>query len=392
MTERGRTVRAALCLFASTGLIVTTLACSKPGTVGEMPPASVEEIGMAAPVEVGLVPDILARMVSDAADEPHRNLTSVLVASNGCLALEAYFNGAQRETLHDVRSVAKSVTGTLVGIALHDGAIASLDAPVLGFFGEARAQPSPGAAAPQAPITLRHLLEMRSGLDADDWWDNPQSLGTESRMEASPDRTAFALAVPAVAPPGARWQYSSVNTLLLGRVVALATQRDLEAHAREKLFAPLGFGRYEWRRDSRGEIVPQGNLAVRARDLLKFGLLFEGKGRWQGRRLVPEAWIVEATRARSELPSDAATGLGRLYKGYGYHWWTGEEPTRSGATPFYFASGNGGQRLFIVPRWRLVVVVTSSAYNQGYAHQRAHGILRAILDATEEGTALARCG
>jgi CubicO group peptidase (beta-lactamase class C family) len=83
------------------------------------------------------------------------------------------------------------------------------------------------------------------------------------------------------------------------------------------------------------------------------------------------------------LPNDPATGLGELYRGYGYHWWTGEEQTSTGPRSFYFASGNGGQRLFVVPSARLVVVVTSAAYGRGYAHRRAHAILRGVLDALQ---------
>jgi len=337
--------------------------------------AAREELPTAAPADVGFSADTLARAAASA-DDAHRDLGSLLVARNGRLVLEAYFNGAERDTRVDVRSVGKSITGTLVGIALDEGRFAGLEQPAASFFA---ADVTSGA--PLAGITLRHLLEMRSGLDADDWWESPESAGTEAKLEAASDRTSFALQVPKAAAPGERWQYSSVNTLLLGRAVERATGRDLEAYAREKLFEPLGFGPYEWRRDERGAIVPQGNLALRPRDLLKIGLLFEGRGRWGGRQLVPEAWIGEATRSRSVLPSDPATGLGELYRGYGYHWWTGEEHTPAGPRSVYFASGNGGQRLFVVPSVRLVMVVTSAAYGRGYAHRRAHAMLRGVLDA-----------
>src|SRR5687767_13895957 len=132
------------------------------------------------------------------------------------------------------------------------------------------------------------------------------------------------------AVPGERWQYSSVNTMLLGRIVSASTGRDLAAYADEKLFTPLGFKRWEWRRDSQGHVVPQGNLSIRARDLLKFSLLFQQRGRWRGRQVVPDAWIEEATVSHSTLPTHAATGLGDLYKGYGYQWWTGATATSSG--------------------------------------------------------------
>lgn len=292
--------------------------------------------------------------------------------------LEEYFNGTDRETRQDIRSAAKSITGTLIGIALQEKRIASLDASLVSVF---PAQMPDADRSDKARVTVRQLLEMRSGFDADDWNDDPKSAGTESRMEGAADRLLFALHVPMAARPGERWQYSSVNTLLLGRIVSAATGRDLAAYADDKLFTPLGFGRWDWRRDAQGQIVPQGNLSVRARDLLKFGLLFQQRGRWHGRQLVPEAWIDEATISHSTLPSDADTGLGDLYKGYGYQWWTGATNTISGTRSYYFASGNGGQRLFIVPSLDLVVVVTSSAYNRGYAHRRAHMLFERVLTA-----------
>lgn len=389
--QRVRTSESRRAVIAWLAVALVALGCAKARRAPERQhgAASTDELERVLPAEVGLKPEVLAGVVMQATRDEHADLASVLVARNGCLALEEYFNGVERASLHDVRSVAKSVTGTLVGIALQNGAIASLDTPAMSFF----PRDAERDRTPRAGITVGHLLEMRSGLDADDWRDSPQSLGTETRMEAASDRTLFALGVPMAAAPGERWQYSSVNTLLLGRIVERVTGRDLEAYAREKLFAPLGFGHYEWRRDARGDVVPQGNLRVRALDLLKFGLLFENGGRWHGRQWVPEAWVREATRARSELPPDAATGLGDLYRGYGYHWWTSEEPTASGPRAVYFASGNGGQKLFVVPSARLVMVTTSSAYNQRYAHRRAHELFRAILVSVDEGSAsLRRCG
>lgn len=336
------------------------------------------EFDIAAPADVGLRTADLTSLVETARRDARKDLRSLLVARRGRLVLEEYFNDTDRETLQDVRSAAKSITGTLIGIALHEKRIASLDASLVSFF---PAQTANDARADRDRVTVRHLLQMRSGFDADDWNDDPNSPGTESRMERAADRLIFGLQVPMAARPGERWQYSSVNTMLLGRIVSVTTGRDLAAYADEKLFTPLGFTRWEWRRDGQGQVVPQGNLSLRARDLLKFGLLFQQRGRWRGRQLVPETWIEEATVSRSALPTDAATGLGTLYKGYGYQWWTGATTTARGTRSYYFASGNGGQRVFVVPTLDLVVVVTSSAYNRGYAHRRAHMMFERVLAA-----------
>lgn len=322
--------------------------------------------------ELGFRRDGLPLNLAAAAD-----VRSILIARRGQLVYEEYLGGADSEMLHDIRSAAKSITGTLVGIAIHEGAIGDLDARVLDFF--------PVAAATRMPekekLTLRHLLLMRSGLDADE--DDPTSAGSEERMEAAQDWVRFALDTPMAADPGEQWAYASVNTVLLGHILSTATGRTLEEYAQEKLFRPLGIDRYRWHRAPLGHVVAQGNLSIRPRDLLAFGLMLLQSGRWEGRQLVPEAWICDATLAHTVLPADPATGYGDLYTGYGFHWWTGQEHVRGETLPTYFASGNGGQKLFVIPDLEMVVVITSSAYGKERAHWRSHAILRRCLAAVE---------
>jgi CubicO group peptidase (beta-lactamase class C family) len=332
---------------------------------------------VASPEAVGLRPDVLRSLLDADARDVHRDLRSVLVARQNRLVFEAYFNGSDRETLHDIRSAAKSITGTLVGLALHDGRIPSLETPFLEFLQQYA--PETATTAGKWKVSVGHLLEMTSGFDANE--DDPQTPGSEDRMEATQDWVRFALDVPMVAPPGQRWAYASINTVLLGAIVSSVTGRDLEDWANEKLFAPLKFGPYHWRRGPQGHVAAQGNLSVRPRDLLKFGLLFLQQGRWGDRQLVPGRWIGEATFPRIELPHGQKTGYGELYTGYAYHWWTGAEHVGTRTVPFYFASGNGGQRLFVIRDLDLVVVVTSSAYGLGRAHRRSHAILRQVLTA-----------
>jgi CubicO group peptidase (beta-lactamase class C family) len=353
--------------------VALTLLCGCAGRT-PAPPALTDGLAVGTPSQVGLRPSSLTSMLA-AADDEHRDLQSILVARHGRLVVERYFNGGGREVLHDVRSAAKSIISTLVGVALAEGRIADLDRPFLSFLpGQA------AAAGAQARVTLRDLLQMRSGLAADD--DDPRSPGEEDKMVASPDWLRFALALPMATEPGERWAYASLNTMLVGRILAAVTGQDLEAYAREKLFAPLGFGVYRWPRSPDGHVIAQGNLSLRSRDLLKLGLLFADHGRWQGQQLVPRRWIDEATAARTTF-APGRNGFGDLYRGYGYFWWTGIEQLGSRSVPLYFASGNGGQKVFVIPELDMVVVVTSSAYSRPYAHARSHAILRACLRAAE---------
>jgi CubicO group peptidase (beta-lactamase class C family) len=338
------------------------------------PPEMSDGLAVATPEAVHLRTDALRRLLETAGADRHRDLMSILVARRGRLVVEAYFGGAHRESAHDVRSVAKSVTGTLVGVAVREGSIQSVDAPVLEVLANGRRG---RAGAGKEGVTIRHLLEMRSGLDADE--DDPSTPGAEDRMEASQDWLRFALGVPMAAAPGGRWAYASVNTVLLGHVVSSATGRDLGDYAEEKLFGPLGFRGHRWRRGPQGEVAAQGNLSVRPRDLVKLGLLFLQRGQWRDRQLVPRRWIDEATRPRTLFERERGGGYGELYKGYACHWWTGEAEVGARAIPFYFASGNGGQRLFVIPDMELLVAITSSAYGQFRAHRRSHAILREVL-------------
>ena len=337
-------------------------------------------LDVATPQQVGLDSASLASLLKTAGDDEHQELKSILIARKGRLVVEAYFNGATRETLHDVRSTGKSITSTLVGLAIQDGRITSLDQSISRFF-----PPAAASAVGASGVTVRRLLEMRSGIAVDDFDDSPNPY-SEDLMDGSPDPLRFALAAPMAGAPGARWAYASMNTMILGRIVSAATGRDLEEYAKEKLFRPLGFGPYRWNRDRSGHIIGQGSLFVRARDILKFGLLFLQKGKWRGRQLVPEAWVAAATLARTTFPTiDPRNGLGELYKGYGYQWWTGSEAVGPTTVPFFFASGNGGQRVFVIPSLEMVLVTTSSGYQRGRAHRRAHAVLRQSLAAVKDG-------
>jgi CubicO group peptidase (beta-lactamase class C family) len=358
-------------------------ACSSPAPTVRpdarlKPPSLNDGIEVGTPEEVSLRPEVLTAALTAARGDPDRDLSSLLVARRGRLVVEAYFNGANRQTPHDIRSAAKSITGTLVGIALNEGRIRSLDQPFLDFLGGPGKAADPG----QATVTIRHLLEMRSGIAGASDWDLPEPASAENRMAASLDWLRYALSLPMAVRPGERFAYASLNTMILGRVVQAATGVDLEAYAREKLFAPLQFGRYEWERDNLGQVVAQGSLHLRPRDLIKVGLLYLQGGRWGNSQIVPIAWIDEATRPRHTLPPDPATGQGDLYTGYGYHWWTVEERLEGGRIPVYLASGNGGQKLFVAPLLELAMVVTSSAYNRARAHRRSHALFRQILTAT----------
>ena len=294
------------------------------------------------------------------------NLHGIVVEQHGVLQFEAYFDGRDhpgaslfsREVgftagdLHDLRSVTKSVVGLLVGIALDRGLLkGGLDQPVLDWFPEHADLATPE----RRRITLAHLLTMTAGLQWDESGSYLRLDNSETRMRFAPDPVRHVLERDIVAAPGGRFVYSGGATLLLGEVVTRATGQPLDAVARDWLFAPLGIERTEWRR-ARDQVTPFGGLRLRPRDLARIGRMLLDGGQWQGRQVVPAAWI------DASFQPHVPTGSGELR--YGYQWWRGAFTLGQRRMGWVAAMGNGGQRMFLLPELDLVVVVTAGNYNQ----------------------------
>ncbi len=333
-----------------------------------------------AAAEVSIDVDALCATLASIAT-PQANLHGVVVDHAGQVQLEAYFNGTDHpgaslfsraasfnaDGLHDLRSVTKSVTAILFGIAVDQGAIPGVDVPVLDYFPEyADLQ---GTA--KSRITLAHLLGMASGLD----WDESGSYirwgNSETRMRFATDPLRYVLDRDVVAEPGTRFNYNGGGTALLGEVVSRAVKRPLDVFADAVLFKPLDIRSTEWRRDRPGRVTPFGGLRLRPRDMAKIGRLVLDHGQWEGRQIVSAAWVEEMLRDR--LPA------GNLR--YGWQWWHGR--VRAGTAWFSYvgAFGNGGQRIFLVPSLDLVVVVTAGQYNEETSWQAPGHVLSAVVGA-----------
>lgn len=300
------------------------------------------------------------------------NLHGIVVDQGGALQFEAYFDGQDNpggaffsrsarfssDDLHDLRSVTKSLTGLLVGVALQRGQLKSIEQPVMDFFPEHADLKT----AERSRITLAHLLTMTHGLDWDESGSYIRPGNSETRMRFSSDPDRYVLERPIVAPPGTTFVYSGGATALLGEVLVRSTGLSLEAFADEALFKPLDIKRTEWRRDSRERVTPYGGLRMRPRDLLKVGRMLLDGGRWQGRQVIAPSWIAASFRAH--VPAGNAMQ-------YGYQWWRGEVKTSGRSIGWVGAQGNGGQRLYLVPELNLAVVVTAGQYNRPDTSWRA---------------------
>ena len=322
------------------------------------------ELPMTQANAVGINPDSIQHLISLIRTTPPGDFRGLVVLKDGKLVVEEYFNTYWRETIHDIRSAGKSVTALLLGIALDKGLIKSEEQSLSEFF--------PQAKRLKADIQIRHLLMMSSGLAADD--DDPASPGNSSKWLTEPDWVGFALSLPMAFKPGEKFVYNDLCPMLTGAIIEQVSGRKLADFAREYLFAPLGIREVYWYTGVSGQTAPMGNLYLSTLDLAKLGQLMLSKGSWHGQQLISSAWISRVEQQQFAL-SD------RYAQGYGYYWYRSSAMVKDKTYDYVFASGNGGNLLFVVPKANLVVSLTSSAYGQGYGHQRSHTIFELILKA-----------
>lgn len=304
------------------------------------------------------------------------DITSVLLAVDGRLVYEGYWNGKDRDARHDVRSASKTITGMLVGLAIEGGHIPSVEAPALSFFpGKAIANPDPRKSA----TTIEDLLTMSSLLECDD--ENQFSRGNEERMYLIEDWPGFFLDLPIKgfapwvtkpvdSPFGRSFAYCTAGVSTLGAVLEHATGRRVADFARETLFEPLGIVDPEWIFSPLGLAQTGGGLRLRGRDLLKLGQMTLDAGRWHGRQVLPAAWVAASTAAHVQA-ADTDT--------YGYLWWRRDFGAGGRTHPAVYMSGNGGNKVVVVPGARAVAVITTTHFNQRGMHQQTDRLLTDYL-------------
>jgi CubicO group peptidase (beta-lactamase class C family) len=257
------------------------------------------------------------------------------------------------DTLHDLRSVTKSVVGLLYGIALDRGLVPPPDAPLLAQFPQ---YPDLAADPRRARLTIAHALTMTLGMEWDEDRPYTDPANSEIAMEAAADRYRFILDRPIVDEPGKRWIYSGGAVALLGALIAKGSGKTLPEFARQALFEPLGIEIFEWAEGGDGVASAASGLRLRPRDLLRLGALVLARGQWGGRQIVSSVWL------DASFEVAVAIGDGR---DYGRLWYIGSDvaPALAGRHRWIAGFGNGGQRLWLMPDADLAVASLSGNYN-----------------------------
>ncbi|MEO8018994.1 MAG: serine hydrolase [Pseudomonadota bacterium] len=299
-------------------------------------------------------------------DGQYSGVDSVVVARNGRLIAEGYFNGFGRDSLHDLRSASKSITSALAGIAIDQGHFA-VDQRISQYL--PRFDSYQHMDDRKRAITVFHLLNMNSGLSCDD--ADPASPGNEERMYGYDDWVKFILDLPMAHAPGELASYCTGSPVVLGSIIATRSGMGLDAFAAAYLFAPLGIQSVSWRRMADGSATGGGGLRLRPRDAAKFGQLFLDDGVWSGARVVPASWVETSRRRVDAIGRDS----------YGFLWWKRSFVVGDFTRESFFASGNGGNFVFVIPAEKLVVVFTGSNYNTAAGNQPFSILAEQILPA-----------
>jgi CubicO group peptidase (beta-lactamase class C family) len=288
---------------------------------------------LSPPSDLGIDDTALEAGAAELAQSPA--LLSLLVVRHDALVFERYYNGSDASQSNNIHSASKSILSALFGIALADGVIDSLDAPLADYLPEYIA-----ADSAEAAITLRHVLTMSSGLE---WTEDDTEY---SVIEPSDDWVGTILAQPLTGTPGVDFNYSSGMSHVLSAVLTRATGSSTCAYAHEKLLAPLGITADHWGRDPSGVFSGGYNLYMTPRELARFGLLFLRDGEWEGNQLVPTDWVQQSIQP--QLPAEDGYD-------YGYYWWL----LSGGSQDVAIAWGFGGQFVYLVPALDLMVVMTA---------------------------------
>ncbi len=294
------------------------------------------------------------------AEKRFENINGVVVIKNNKLLIEEYFNGENRNSLHDARSVGKSFASTLLGIAINENHIKSEDSFLKEFY---NLKTYKNYTKKKDSITLKSLLTMSSSFLGDD--TDYSSPGNEENMYPTKNWLKFSLDLPLHEHKkiGKEFTYFTAGVIVLGDIIHKSVPKGLISYADTKLFAPLNITNYKWQYTPQKVGNTAGGIQLRAIDFAKYGQLYKNNGKWKGKQILTKKWV---NKSLSKQISQLNAGIKNGH--YGYLFWNKTYTVANKQYEVSFANGRGGNKIFIFKNIPYVIVITSSAYNTPNAH------------------------
>ena len=347
-------------------IIVTTLFLGVPSDAQVDEPVQIwptEGWATSTPEIQGMNSTVLGE-VYDHVRNSGAQIRSMLVVRHGFIVAEEYFTPLMCDinSTHILFSVTKSITSCLIGIAIDKGFIDNTSQLLLDFFPNRTID---NLDTWKEAITLEDVLRMRSGFEWDE--DDYDTYNDFFKMENSPDWVQYVLDRPMANEPGSTFYYNSGNSHLLASIINATTGMTPLAFADQYLFSPLGITERYWTTDPQGVHVGGTNLALRARDMAKFGLLFLNNGTWDDQQIVSSDWVDRSSHGPPTPYSQIS---------YGYQWWIDDDDD------WYSARGYNGQYIYVIPEHDIVVVFSSDNEDGPYEYDWlvGTGILGAVTN------------
>lgn len=301
------------------------------------------------------------------AENRFREITGIVMVKNEKLLLEEYFNGYGRDSLNDTRSVGKSFSSALMGIAIKDSYIKNENQTLKDFYDLKQFK---NYSPKKDSVTLKSLLTMSSAFDGND--EDYDSAGNEENMYPTDNWVKFTLDLPMTENEiGKIWHYFTAGVVVTGDILDKSVPNGLKDYADKKLFQLLGITNYKWQFTPQQKPSLAGGLRMRALDFAKFGQLYKNNGIWNGKRILEKNWI---QKTFTNYFAD-----NKESEGYGYLFWRKVYKVGNKSYESYQSSGNGGNKIIIFKELPIVIVITAEAYNRPYAHSQVNKIVQEYL-------------